>query len=155
MKKLLLFAVILLALTSCGGKKITLVNLYHTQDYQWHKNTLYIKAHWNIERPDANTVVMDGYIEPFDPKTGLHHVRLELVGLDADGNAVNSVAGMPRDSRIASPLSTSPFKLTMKLNGKEEDFTLRGSYYHFDAGAREDMDTRSYDTIPLKSDEPN
>ncbi len=69
MKKLILFAVILLALTSCGGKKITLVNLYHTKDYQWHKNTLYIKVHWNIERPDANTVVADGYIEPFEPKT--------------------------------------------------------------------------------------
>ena len=152
MKKLLLFAVILLALTSCG-KKITLVNLYQPKDYQWHKNTLYIKVHWNIERPDANTVVADGYVEPFDPKTGLHNVRLELVGMDADGNVVNSVAGMPKDTRITSPLSTSPFRLTMKLNGKEDDFTMRGSYYHFVAGAREDMDITSYDTIPLKSDE--
>jgi len=154
MKKLLLLAVILLALTSCGGKNITLVNLYHAQDYQWHKNTLYIKVHWNIERPDANTVVAEGYVEPFDPKTGLHSIRLELDGLDAEGNVVNYVAGMPKETRIVSPLSTSPFRLTMKLNGKEDDFTMRGSYYHFDAGAREDMDTKSYDTIPLKSDEP-
>ena len=154
MRKLLLLTIILLTLTSCGGKKITLVNLYRAQDYQWQKNTLYIKVHWNIERPDANTIIADGYVEPFTPATGLHHVRLELVGLDANGIAVNSVYGIPKDTRIVSPISTSPFRLTMKLNGKEDDFTMRGGYYHFDAGAREDMDLRSYDTIPLKSDEP-
>ncbi len=74
--------------------------------------------------------------------------------MDADGKVVNSVEGMPKDYRIVSPLSTSPFRLTMKLNGKEDDFTMRGSYYHFVAGGREDLDTRDYDTIPLKSDEP-
>lgn len=154
MKKLLLFAVILLALTSCGGKKITLVNLYHTKDYQWHKNTLYIKVHWNIEKPDANTIVADGYIEPFEPKTGLHSIRLELVGMDADGKVVNSVEGMPKSNRIVAPLSTSPFRLTMKLKGSEDDFTVRGSYYHFIAGGREDLDIRNHDTIPLIADEP-
>ncbi len=95
------------------------------------------------------------------PKPGLLPVqagkrqRLPVPGLDAEGKVVNSVEGMPKDTRIASPLSTSPFRLTMKLNGSEEDFTMRGSYYHFDAGEREDFDTKSYDTIPLKSDEPN
>ena len=78
---------------------------------------------------------------------------LELVGLDADGKAVNSVEGMPKDNRIVSPIATSPFRITMRLNGKEDDFTVRGSYYHFVMGAREDLDLRSYDTIPLKSDE--
>jgi hypothetical protein len=154
MKKLILFAVIVLALSSCGGKKITLVNLYQTKDYQWHKNTLYIKVHWNYENPDAETIVADGYVEPFDFKTGLQRVRLELVGLDADGKVVSSAEGMPKDVRIASPMSTSPFRISMKLNGKEEDFTVRGSYYHFDAGGREDMDLRSYDIIPLIADEP-
>ena len=154
MKKLLLFAVILLALTSCAGKKVTLVNLYHTKDYQWHKNTLYIKVHWNIEKPDANTVVADGYVEPFSPRTGLHNVELELVGLDKDGKVVNSAKGKPTDIRIVSPIAASPFRMTMKLHGSEDEFTVRGSYYHFNTGGREDFSSQAYDSIPLIADEP-
>jgi len=145
-----ILALTVLAFSACGRKDVTLVGLYKPNDYQQYKNTLYIKLHWNLNRPDASTVVADGYVEPFSPRYGVHAVRLELVGLDENGKVVNKASGAPADDNIVSPLDTSPFRITMKRNGREKEFTIRGEYYHYIAGTTRDFGSRQYDTIPLK-----
>ena len=52
MKKLAL-VITLLLLTGCAHYSAT---TYHARDYQFRKNTLFIKVYWNIIRPDKNTV---------------------------------------------------------------------------------------------------
>ena len=157
MKKLLVtaFLAVMLAavLAGCTSHHIPQLALRGT-DYQWHKNTLWIKVHWNYLRPDKDTIIADGFVEPFDPHNGVHTVRLELVGLDEAGKVVNSASGMPADSNIASPTDKSPFRITMKLSGKETDFTIKGNYYYFIAGDRPSFDAKFLDYIPLRSDEP-
>ncbi len=110
---------------------------YNARDYQLQKHTIYIKVHWNLTRPDKDTVVAEGFVEPFTPGEGLRAVRLELVGLDEHGDVVNSVEGLPRDNYIESPFyPASPFKIMMKLNGREKAVTINGSYYHYDLGRK-------------------
>jgi len=155
MKKLMLLAVLVLMLASCGGRTdVTLLGLYDAKDYQWHKNTIYIKLHWNYKKPDKDTIVVEGFVEPFDPRTGLHDVDLEFVGLDEKGEVVNSATGRPKDNYIVSPISRSPFRITMKLNGRETDYTIKGGYYHYIAGQQPDFSAANYDYIQLHSDEP-
>lgn len=157
MKKLLviafLTAMLLAALVGCASHRIPQLAL-RGNDYQWHKQTLWIKLHWNYLRPDKDTIIAEGFVEPFDPHNGINTVRLELVGLDEAGNVVNSASGMPADDVIVSPIDKSPFRITMKLNGKETDFTVKGYYYYFLEGGRPSFDSKFLDNIPLKSDEP-
>lgn len=156
MKKLYaLSALLLLAalFASCGNTKSTLVEIYHPKDYQWHKNTLGVKLHWNYLRPDEATIVADGYVEPFNPSNGVHTVRLELVGLDKDGNVVNTASGIPKDNYIVHPLDESPFAITMKLNGSEKRFTIRGTYYNFNTGEIPDYSSSDIEYIPLDDTE--
>jgi len=155
-KRLFIVAAMLALLASCGHAKPLALDTFklHQQDYQWHKSTMWIRAHWNYKYPDKETVVAEGFVEPFDPHNGVHDVALELVGIDDDGNVVNSASGRPSDNYIISPLDKSPFKISMKLNGKETGYTIRGSYYRYTAGSQPNYNSASYDTIPLKSDEP-
>ena len=153
---LLLTAGTLLALSAsaCAHRSYMSLELYKPQYYQWHKNTIWIRAHWNYTRPDKDTIIAEGFVEPFDHATSLHGVSLELVGLDETGEVVNTAAGRPADNYITQPLDKSPFRITMKLNGKEADFTIRGRYYHFMTGGRPSFDTKQLDWLPLYSDEP-
>ncbi|MBI5189898.1 MAG: hypothetical protein HZA22_04430 [Nitrospirae bacterium] len=148
-------ALLLLAalLASCGNTKTTFIEIYHAKDYQWHKNTLGIKLHWDYLHPDDGTIVADGYVEPFNPSNGVHTVRLELVGLDKDGNVVNTASGMPRDNYIYHPLDESPFTISMKLNGSEKRFTIRGTYYYYNAGEIPDYSTSDIEYIPIDDTE--
>jgi hypothetical protein len=155
MKRLILFAALVVMLAACGGRtNVTLIGLYDAKDYQWHKNTIYIKLHWNLKRPDKDTIIAEGFVEPFNPKLGLHNVDLELVGLGENDEVVNTATGRPKDNYIASPLGKSPFRITMKLNGREKDFTIKGGYYHYVAGVPPDFSSANYDYIQLHSDEP-
>jgi hypothetical protein len=142
MKKLSLIALMLL-LAGCAHAYNTAVS-YHAQNYQFHKHTIFIKIHWNIVRPDNNTVVAEGFVEPFNPDVVIHTVRLDLVGLDGRGKVVNSAEGMPRDLYIESPYyPASPFKISMKLTGKEKALTITGNYYYYEmnrAGRSEHID---------------
>lgn len=123
---------------------------YKTQDYQLHKHTIYIKVHWNMTRPDSDTVVAEGFVEPFSRDEGLRAVQLELVGLDDQGKVVNSSAGTTRDAYIESPLyPASPFRISMKLNGKEKALTITGSYYHYELGRRGRFERIDY--IPISA----
>jgi hypothetical protein len=123
---------------------------YKAQDYQLHKHTIYIKVHWNMTRPDNDTVVAEGFVEPFSRDEGLRAVQLELVGLDDQGKVVNSSEGTPRDANIESPLyPASPFRISMKLNGQEKSFTMTGSYYHYELG--EKTRNERIDHIPITS----
>ncbi len=153
MKKLMAMAALALLLASCGHATKA-VRSYHARDYQWHKNTPWLKLHWNYKHPGKGTIVAEGYVEPFNPRYGLHGVNLELVGLDEGGNVVNEAAGRPEDSYIASPYDTSPFRITMRLNGREKGFTIKGSYYHYVLGEMPDFDSRNIDYIPLVANEP-
>ena len=150
MKKLALIATLLL-LAGCAHYS---VSTFHARDYQFRKNTLFIKVYWNIIRPEKDTVTAEGFVEPFSPDNGLEAVQLRLVGLDAQGKIVNSAEGMPRDEIIESPFyPASPFSITMKLNGKEKDFTITGSYFYYGINNRPPMDAAHIDYIPIASDD--
>ena len=156
MKRIHLFiAALMLALpvlAACG--KPIMLWPGHPENYRFHKNTNYIKVHWNILRQDKNTVVAEGYVEPFSHNDELYMVDLRLDGLDADGKIVSKAGGRPKDNLIAPPVDASPFRIVLHLTGKETDFTITGSYYHFDIGEPVSLDARAYDTIPLESNEP-
>jgi len=149
MKKIAI-TLMLLLLAACAYAYDLPGASYKVQDYQWHKNTLFIKVHWNFTHPDNDTIVAEGFVEPFNHDNGLRAVQLSLVGLDDQGNAVNSSDGMPRDIYIESPFyPASPFKITMKLNGKEKAFTMIGSYFHFELGRKTRFER--IDFIPVTS----
>ena len=153
--RVLIFMAALAALAASCAPKTTYVGLYRAQDYQWHKQTNFIKVHWNYSNPDKQTLVAEGFVEPFNPKDGLHTVRLELVGMEEHGAVVNTAEGAPRDTYIEHPLYPySPFKIVMKLKGGEKDFTIKGSYYHYLVGMKPDFSVKSLDYIPLSADEP-
>jgi hypothetical protein len=155
MRRILLAVLAVLFIAGCSRlTSITQINVFDEHDYQWHKVTLNIKVHWSYKRPDPQTIVAEGYVEPFDPKTCLNHVRLELVGLDADGNVVNSAKGKPADELILQPNAASYFRIQMKLNGKEKDFNIRGSYHYFLQGTNPNLSNESLANIPLRADEP-
>jgi len=155
MRRTAFIAMTVLLLAGCSRiTGVTPVNVFNQHDYQWHKYTMDIKVHWSYLRPDPDTIVAEGYVEPYDPKTCLNSVRLELVGLDADGEIVNSVKGKPADELILQPNAASYFRIEMKLNGKEKDFTIRGSYHHFLLGTNPNLSNESLGTIPLRADEP-
>jgi len=141
-----------LIVTACGHAQP--FKAYRADDYQWHKNTLYLRAHWNIKKTAPDTVVAEGFVEPFNHEEGLQSVNLELVGLDKDGNVISSAKGMPEDPLIFPPIMGSLFRITLKLKGPEDDFAIRGTYYHYKIGMRPSYSSEAYDTIPLKSDEP-
>jgi hypothetical protein len=125
---------------------------YHERYYRYSKATNFMKMHWDVTKDDNSAVVAEGYVEPFNPDNGLTAVRLELVGLDAQGNVVNKADGIPKDNYIESPYyPSSPFKIEMKLNGREKSFTMAGSYYHYGLGERQKIDTRHIDYIPVSS----
>ena len=148
MKKIALIAMLLL-LAACAHAYDS-AGAYRVQDYQFHKHTIFLKVHWNFVHPDGETVVAEGIVEPFSPDDGLHSVRLDLVGLDSQGNVVNSSEGMPRDIYIESPLyPASPFRISMKLNGKEKIFTITGSYFHYELGKKTRFERIDY--IPITS----
>jgi hypothetical protein len=150
MKKLAL-VITLLLLAGCAHYSAT---TYHARDYQFSKNTLFIKVYWNIIRPDKNTVTAQGFVEPFSLDNGLQAVKLSLVGLDEQGKIVNSAEGMPRDEDIESPFyPASPFAITMKTNGEEKDFTIIGSYFYYGVGKKPALDSAHIDYIPLASDD--
>ena len=150
MKKLAL-VITLLLLAGCAHYP---VSTFNARDYQFRKNTLFIKVYWNLVRPEKkDTVTAQGFVEPFSPDNGLQAVRLSLVGLDEQGKIVNSAEGMPRDQNIESPLyPASPFAITMKLNGQEKDFTIIGSYFYYGTGKKPILDAAHIDYIPLTSD---
>lgn len=134
MKKLAL-AAILTILAGCAHAYGTTGVSYNGRGYRFHENTVYIKVYWNIARPGKDTAVAEGFVEPFSPGEGIHTVRLTLVGLDDQGRVVSSADGVPRDNYIESPYyPASPFKITLKLTGKEKALTIRGSYYHYGLG---------------------
>ena len=148
MKKIAL-TLMLLLLVGCAHAYDT-TSSYKAQDYQMHKHTIFIKVHWNFVHPDNGTVVAEGFVEPFNPGDGLHTVRLILVGLDGQGKEVNSSEGLPRDNYIESPYySASPFRISMKLNGKEKTLTIRGSYYHYELDRKNRIER--LDFIPVES----
>jgi hypothetical protein len=151
--KRLILVTLCLLLAACGHTYGTL-KAYHARDYQLHKQTMWIKVHWNLQRPDKDTIVADGFVEPYNPKFGIHDVDLTLVGLDGNGDIINKASGRPADTYIASPLGSSPFRITMKLKGGENKFTITGSYYYDVAGTVPTFGARSVDFIPLSSDEP-
>jgi len=146
MKKLA-FAALLLLLASCAYGYDMLAP-YKVQDYQFHKHTIYIKVHWNITKPDKDTVIAEGFVEPFNHDDGLRAVQLELVGLDGQGKVVNSSEGAPRDVYIESTFyPASPFRITMKLNGKEKALTMTGTYYNYEIGRRGRFERIEYITL--------
>ena len=150
---LIMLAALPFLLAACAGKS-TLVRTYYAKDYQWHKQTNWIKVHWNITRPDDKTVLAEGFVEPFNQMNGVFGVKLNLLGLDADGKVVGSASGRPADYNIVSPFDTSPFSIRMATTGKEKDYTITGSYYYFQAGSRLSLDPQYLDQIPLISNEP-
>lgn len=154
MKKAAAAVVLVMLLAGCGHGQRTLVNVYNAEDFGQHKHTIWLKLHWNYLHPDNGTIVANGYVEPFSPSSGLNSVRLELVGLDDNGEVVNSAPGMPRDNYIASPIDESPFRITMPLNGREKRFTIRGSYYYTEDERPVPRDTR-FDYIPLDAGKAN
>jgi len=125
----------------------------HDTDYQWHKNTRFIKVHWNYQRPGNGTIIADGFVEPFDPHNGIHDVELELVGLDEDGKIVNRASGKPADNYIVSPVDKSPFKITLKLTGEEKDFTVIGRFYYYNDNSHPDFSSQHQDCILLDANE--
>jgi len=151
MKRLLMLVSMVILFTSCGGSYA--VKEESAKTYKHYKNTIYLKVHWNYLRPEEGKIVAEGYVEPFDKRTGLHTVSLELVGMDADGKVVNFAAGRPVDDYIASPLDTAPFKIVMRLDGTEKSFGIRGSYYHYEAGSKPDFGAASLDYISLEADD--
>jgi hypothetical protein len=152
MKKLA-FVITLWLLAGCAHHYS--MDAFHARDYQFAKNTLFIRVYWNLIR-EKDTVTAKGFVEPFNPDNGLQAVQLRLVGLDEQGKIVNSAEGMPRDQQIESPLyPASPFSITMKLNGKEKSFTITGSYFHYGIGRRPPMDAAHIDYIPIASDDLN
>ena len=105
---------------------------YKAGDYQWHKQTNFIKVHWSYTQKDSDTIIAEGFVEPFNPDTGVNFVKLKLVGLDAQDKVVSSAEGIPRDNYIESPFyPASPFRIAMKLSGKEKVITITGSYYYY------------------------
>ena len=153
MRRLLLFA-LLLFLTACAHAAYT-GGTYDARGYRFHKHTTFIKVHWNLLSQEEGTVVADGFVEPFNPDTGLNFVRLKLVGLDAGGEVVSSAEGVPRDNYIESPFyPASPFRIAMKLSGKEKVITITGGYYYYSLSGKRRLAGSTYDTIPLSSDQP-
>lgn len=153
MRRLALFAM-LLFLTACAHAGYT-GGTFDARGYRFHKNTTFIKVHWNLLQQGADEVVADGFVEPFNPDTGLNFVRLKLVGLDAKGDIVSSGEGIPRDNYIESPFyPASPFRITMKLSGKEKVITMTGSYYYYSLSEKRRLAGSMFDTIPLTSDQP-
>ena len=148
MKKLAITAMLLL-LAGCAHA-YNMSASYKVQDYQFHKHTIYLKVHWNITKPDCDTVIAEGFVEPFNHDNGLRAVQLELVGLDGQGKVVNSSSGTTRDPYIEPTFyPASPFRISMKLNGKENVLTITGSYYHYEVGRRSRFERIDY--IPISS----
>ncbi len=150
MKKIAVAALLVLAATiaGCAGGNDILGQDYKPGDYSFHKNTNYIKVHWNLKIAGKRAVA-DGYVEPFSHDDGLHTVNLELVGLDKEGKVISSAKGTPKDEYIMSPFEESPFDISLPLKGGEEYFTIRGSYYHFPSGKDSDFSRDKLDYIPL------
>jgi hypothetical protein len=148
--KNLAFAALLILLAGCAHTYNMAGYNYNEQDYKYHKHTIFINLHWNITHPDNDTVVAEGFVEPFSVSDGLRAVRLSLVGLDDQGRVVNSSDGLPRDTYIESPFyPASPFKISLKRNGKERIFTIIGSYYHYELGTASRFER--FDYIPITS----
>ncbi len=148
MKKLAIVAMLMLLAGSAYA--YDMIAPYKVQDYQFHKHTIFLKVHWNITRPDSDSVVAEGYVEPFNHDNGLRGVQLELVGLDDQGKVVNSSPGTTRDPYIEPTFyPASPFRIYMKLNGKEKVLTITGSYYHYEVGRRGRFERIDY--IPISS----
>lgn len=147
-------ALLVMLLAGCGHGQRTLVNVYNPEDFGQHKHTIWLKLHWNYLHPGDGTIVADGYVEPFSPSSGLNTVRLELVGLNENGEVVNSASGMPRDNYIITPIDESPFRISMPLNGREKRFTIRGSYYYTEDEWPVSSDSR-FDYIPLDAGNAN
>ena len=148
MKRLAITALLLLIAGSAYA--YDMLAPYNVQDYQFHKHTIFLKVHWNITRPDSDTVVAEGFVEPFNHDNGLRAAQLELVGLDDQGKVVNSAEGTPRDPVIEPTFyPASPFRISMKLNGKEKALTMTGSYYHYDISRRGRFEQIDY--IPVMS----
>lgn len=143
------FVAALVMLAGCGHTSGQLVGKYDARDYTEEKHTVWIKLHWNYLRPDADTVVAEGYVEPYSKGDWLRDVRLELVGLNDAGEVVNTAQGMPEDIVIKPPIDQSPFSIAMSLNGRETRFTIRGSYYYITNGRPGRPRSPQYDTIPL------
>ncbi len=150
MKKLVVAALLVLAaIAGCAGGNDILGKGYIPKDYGFHKSTNYIKVYWNL-KITARRAVADGFVEPFDHNHGIHNVKLELVGLDGDGNIVSSAKGAPEDEYIMSPSYQSPFEISLPLKGGEKSFTIRGSYRHFPTGNDTDLSQDKPGRIPLK-----
>lgn len=147
-------AALALILAACGHGS-GMVRQYKAEDYQWHKQTNFIKVHWNYVQHGNEDITAQGFVEPFSPTNGVFMVRLRLVGLDEKGDVLSSAEGMPKDNDIISPMTPkSPFSIKLKPTGKEAEFTLTGSYYHYLAGESPRFGSRFLDYIPVKSDEP-
>jgi opacity protein-like surface antigen len=154
MKRFLIAAAIAVALAACGHKA-GVVKQYKPGDYQWHKQTNFIKVHWNYVQHDSDAIIAEGFVEPFNPGNGVFMVRLKLVGLDDKGGIVSSAEGMPKDNDIISPMTPkSPFTIKMRPTGREAEFTITGSYYHYQAGDMQRVGSSFLDYIPVRSDEP-
>ena len=82
MKKLAL-VVTLLLLAGCAHHYS--VDAFNARDYQFAKNTLFIKVYWNLTRPEKDTVTAKGSSNRSAPITDCQAVRLRLVGLDEQG----------------------------------------------------------------------
>ena len=142
----------LLMLAACGKPIVLWPG--HPENYRHHKNTPFLKVHWNILHPDKGTAVAEGYVEPFSHDDEIYMVNLRLVGLDEDGKIISKAGGRPKDNLIVSPVDASPFRIILPLSGKETDFTIIGIYYHFKAGEPVSLNPQALDTIPLEADEP-
>jgi len=153
MKMAAVFVAALVMLAGCGHTTEPLFGKYDAVDYREHKHTIWIKVNWDYTRPDADTIVAEGYVEPYNKGDGLRDVRLELVGLDDAGEVVNSTNGIPKDTVIISPIDQSPFRITMRLNGREKRFTIRGSYYYMVDEKRGSPGSSHYGAIPLGPDQ--
>jgi hypothetical protein len=153
-RKLIIAAVIAVVLAACSHKA-GVVKHYKAGDYQWHKQTNFIKVHWSYTQKDSDTIIAEGFVEPFNPGNGVFMVRLKLVGLDDKGEIISSAEGMPKDNDIISPMTPkSPFEIKLKPTGKETEFTITGSYYHYQAGDMQRLGSSFLDYIPVRSDEP-
>lgn len=146
MKKLAITA--LLLLLAGNAYAYDMLSPYKVQDYQFHKHTIFIKVHWNIAKTDSDTVVAEGFVEPFNHDNGIRAAQLELVGLDEQGKVVNSSEGTTRYPYIEPTFyPASPFRISMKLNGKEKVLTMTGSYFHYTLDRR--GRTEQIDYIPI------
>ncbi len=92
---------------------------------------------WNCARPEPGMLRLEGIAQNPSQAEPISSLQFELVGVDARGRSISEARAEADDYQIGTNQS-SPFRLTLRLNGGETRFDLFFQYFF----SQTEMDAR-------------